>query len=417
MPPMADDLPTPAAARPPAASDAGAQGGDAAEAAATISLSPPSATAAPPDRLHLHMPVDVRSASLAVLAVLAVLVAMRMAAPLLIPLLLGVAVSYALSPTIDRLERLHLPRAVAAALLLGAIGGGIGGTAFVLSDDAAALVESLPAAAQKVRRAVRAQRGGEESTIDKVQRAASEMEKAAEEGGARPAVTPRGVTRVTIEKGHFDIGDWLWSGTMGLATTLGQAGVVLFLAFFLLASGNSFRRKLVKIAGPTFARRRITVQVLDEINEQIHRHLRVQLTVSVIVGVATTLAFLAVGLEQAMVWGVAALVLNFIPYIGSLVLALGAAIVAFVQFGKVDMALLISGISLLIHLISGNLLTPWLSSRASRMNAVTVFVGVLFFGWLWGLWGLLLGVPVLAALKAVCDRVEELKPIGELMGQ
>ncbi len=366
-------------------------------------------------RVHLHMPVDVRSVSLAVLAVIASLAALHLASPVVIPLLLGLTVSYALSPAVDRLERLRLPRVLGAALLLGAIGGGAAWTAYALSDDATQLVESLPAATQKVREAVRAQRGRSESAIDKVQRAAAQLEQAAQEGSAAPAAA-RGVTRVSIERPRFDVKDYLWSGTLGVAASAGQAVMVFFIAYFLMVSGNTFRRKMVKLAGPTFAQKRITVEVLDEITAQIHRYLLVQLFTSVLVGVAIWLAFWAVGLEYAAVWGVVAFVLNFVPYLGTLVLAAGSALVAFVQFGTVDGALLLAGISMGLHVISGNLLMPWLTSRTSRMNAVAVFVGVLAFGWLWGLWGLLLAVPVMAAIKAVCDRVDELKAIGELLG-
>ncbi len=376
--------------------------------------SPPApATEAPPSLLQ--SPVDVRSVSLALLATIATLFALHVGSAVFIPLLLGVTLSYALSPLVDRLERLRLPRPLGAALLIGAIAGGIGWAAFSLSDDATALIESLPAATQKVRESVRAQRG-HESAIDKVQRAATDLEQAAQEGAVPRPAAPRGVTRVTIERARFDIKDYLWTGTLGAVTALGQALVVAFIAYFVLASGSSFRRKVVKIAGPTFARRRITVQVLDEITEQIHRYLLVQVLISVLVGIATWLAFLAIGMEHAAVWGVAAFVLNFVPYIGSLALAGGAGLVAFVQFGSLNMALAAAGITLLIHGVTGNLLTPWLTSRTNRLNAVTVFVGVLAFGWLWGIWGLLLGVPILTTVKAVCDRVEDLQPIGELLG-
>ncbi len=374
------------------------------------------ATQAEMPRLHLHMPVDVRSASLAVLAVIATLAVLHLASAVFIPLLLGLAVSYALSPLVDRLERLHLPRVLGAALLLGAIVSGTGGTLYALSDDATALIESLPEATQKVRTALREQRGRGESPIDKVQRAATQLEQAAQEGAAAPAAA-RGVTRVSIERSRFDIKDYLWSGTLGVAASIGQAVVVVFIAYFLLASGNSFRRKMVKIAGPTFAQKRITVEVLDEITQQIHRYLLVQLFTSVLVGLAIWAAFAAVGLEHAAVWGVLAFVLNFVPYLGTLALAGGAGLVAFVQFGTVNGVLLVAGIAMGLHLVTGNLLTPWLTSRTSRMNAVAVFVGMLAFGWLWGVWGLLLGVPVLAAVKAVCDRVDDLKPIGEMLGE
>ena len=366
--------------------------------------------------LRLHMPIDVRSFSLALLALAATLFLLHWASAVFIPIMLGLTLSYALDPLVTRLERFHVPRVIAAALLLLSLVSGLGWTAYSLSSDASALLESLPAATQKVHAAMRARGPGASSAMDQVQKAATTLEQAAQAGGPAPAANARGVTRVSIERSHFNLQDYLWTGTLGLLASLGQAVVVVFIAFFLLASGNSFRRKLVHIAGPTFARRRLTVQTLDEISGQIQRYLLVQLFTSAVVGVTIWLAFMAIGLEHAAVWGVVAFVLDFVPYLGAVVLTTGAGLVAFVQFGSIDMVFLASGIALGVHTLSGNLLMPWLSSRSSRMNAVTVFIGVLAFGWLWGLWGLLLGVPILASIKAVCDRVDELKPVGELLG-
>jgi len=209
--------------------------------------------------------------------------------------------------------------------------------------------------------------------------------------------------------------DYLMNQMPAMLAALGQATIVVFLTFFLLASGDSFRRKIVSLAGPTFARRKITFQVLEEITDQVQRYLRVQVLISVIVGIATGLAYWAIGVEHAAVWGVLAFLLNFIPYLGSIVVTGASALAGFVQFGSVDMALLLGGISIALHTVSGNLLAPWLTSRASRLNPVAVFVGVLAFGWLWGVWGLLLGTPVMLIVKAVCDRVDDFRPLGALL--
>lgn len=374
------------------------------------------APAPEPDRLYLHMPIDVRSASLAVIAVLASIYALHWASAVFIPLLLGLMFSYALSPVVDRLQRWHVPRALAAAVLLIAVVGSLGSMVYSLSDDATALLESLPDAAQKLRDSMRVTRGAPEGRMEKVQRAAAKIEQAVEETGSAAPPASKSVTRVQIERPHFNIKDYLWSGTLGLVGLVGQAMVVFFVTFFLLASGDSFRRKMVKIAGPTFSKKKITIQVLDEITGHIQRYLLVQILTSVLVGVATWLAFLWIGLEHAAVWGVAAAVLDLVPYLGSIVTSSGAALVGFLQFGTLGMAALVGGASLVIHTFSGNLVTPWLVSRASRMNPVVIFVGVLAWGWLWGIWGLLLGAPLLMAVKAVCDRVEDLKPVGELLG-
>jgi predicted PurR-regulated permease PerM len=199
-------------------------------------------------------------------------------------------------------------------------------------------------------------------------------------------------------------------------TAAGQLTLVAFLTFFALCSGDTFRRKLVKIAGNSLSKKRVTVHVLDDITGHIQRYLLVQIASSALVGVATGLAFWAIGLENAAVWGILAAVTNLIPYVGSVIVMGASALVAFLQFNGVEMALGVGGTSLLIHTLVGNLLVPWLTSRTSRMNPVAVFIGVIFWGWLWGIWGLLLGIPIMMVVKSICDRVEDLQPIGELLG-
>lgn len=373
---------------------------------------------APPaeqSRVLLHMPVDVRSASLVLLAALACIFMLRWASAVFIPLMVGILFSYGLSPIVDWLALRRIPRALSAALLVIGIVFGVGATVYSLSDDTGKLVESLPVAAQKLRDAVRAQRG-KTDTLATVQKAASQLEQAAEETN-RAAPVGRGVQRVQIERPKFDIKDHLWTGTLGLLAMLGQVGTVALITFFLMASGDTFRRKLVKLAGPTLSRKKITLQALNEIHAQIQRYMVVQIFTSGLVGLATWLCFWAIGLENAAVWGIAAGVLNLVPYIGSVLVTAGSAMVGFLQFGTLDMALVVAGISLMINSIEGFLLTPWLTSRASKMNPVAIFVGVLAWGWLWGAWGLLLGVPILMVIKAVCDRVDDLKPVGELLGE
>jgi predicted PurR-regulated permease PerM len=365
------------------------------------------------------MPVDVRSASLALLAALACLYTLYWAKAVFIPVLLGLLSSYALTPVVDILERLRIPRAIASAVLLLSIVAGLGWTAYKLSDDASELIASLPEVAQKFRQTMQRPDGTTTqpaTPLDQVQQAATELEKTGESNAGTTAHDTRGVTRVQMERAKFNVQDYFWSGTLGLAALAGQATVVLFLTFFLLASGDSFRRKLVKIVGPTLTEKKLTVQALDEITEQIQRYMLVQVFTSALVAIATSLCFLWIGVQHAAVWGLVAGVLNFIPYIGSVVFTVASAAVGLMQFGSLESAALIAAVSLALHTLSGYVLTPWLTSRTSRMNAVSVFVGVLAWGWLWGLWGLLLGVPILMAVKSVCDRIEDLKPVGELLG-
>jgi predicted PurR-regulated permease PerM len=361
--------------------------------------------------------VGLRSASLMLLAVLAALFALQWARAVVVPVLLGLTFSYALTPIVSALVRCHLPRALSAAVVLLSIVGATAAIGWSIKDDTAALFETLPDVAQKLRQEIGRQRAvGAVSTLEKVQQAAAEIERAAQDSSTRQVGANRTVTRVQIEPTHFNVRDHLWSGTLGLMSGLGQLTVVVFITFFLLASGDTFRRKMVKIAGPTFGQKRLTLEAMDQIDRQIQRYLLVQVLASVLVGVATWLAFEAIGLEHAAVWGALSFVLNFIPYFGSIAVTGVSAVLAFVQFASLEMMLLVAGASLLIHTVSGQILTPWLTARATRMNPVVVFVGVLAWGWLWGLGGLFLGMPILMAVKAVCDRVDDLKPVGELLG-
>jgi predicted PurR-regulated permease PerM len=193
--------------------------------------------------------------------------------------------------------------------------------------------------------------------------------------------------------------------------------LILFLVYFLLASGDLYRRKLVKLAGPSLAQKKIPLQILTEIERQISAFLLVQLFTSTVVAVASWLAFRALGLQQAAVWGILAGLFNSIPYFGPVIVSSSTAAVAALQFGNVHMTLLVSGVALAITTLEGFVLTPWLTSRTARMNAVAIFVGLLFWGWVWNVWGMLLAVPMLVVIKAICDHVEDFKPVSELLGE
>jgi predicted PurR-regulated permease PerM len=369
---------------------------------------------AQPRRQAWRTLIERRSSALIVIALLGCVYTLHWASAVFIPLMFGLMFSYALAPVVDRMQRWRIPRAAGAGLLILSLLAGVGSLIYSLSDDATELIEELPAAAQKLRQRLRSVQSEPEGAIEKVQKAATHLQQAAEDR-AKGAAATKGVTRVQIERPKFNVNDYLWAGTLGLFGLVGQTVIVAFLTFFMLITGDSFRRKLVKIA-PSFTEKRMTVEALDEITRQIQRYLLVQLFVSVLVGIATWLVFLWIGLEHAGAWGVVAGVLNLIPYIGSIVVTAGATLLAFLQFGTIEMTLLVGGASLVIQIVEGYLLAPLLAGRIARMNPVVVFAGVLLWGWLWGVWGMLLGLPILMVVKVVCDRVDDLKPVGELLG-
>jgi predicted PurR-regulated permease PerM len=360
-----------------------------------------------------NVDVSVRSVSLTIIAFAATMYLLHWAQEAFIPIVLSVLLSYALDPIVGWVMRLYVPRVAAAAVVVTLVGGMLGYGIYSLSDDATAMVGQLPEAAQRLRRIM--ERDGGPGAVEQVQKAAAELQKTADQAtGPNPA--PKNVTRVQIEEPTINVREYITWGSAGLLTFGGQAVLVFFFVFFLLASGDLFKRKLVKLAGPSLEKKRITVQILDEINRQIARFLLVRVVTSVIVGIATWLAFWAIGLKQAALWGALAGIFNSVPYLGPVIVAVGTAVVAFLQFGTIGMASYVAGISLAITSLEGWLLTPWLTSRTARTNEVAIFVGLIFWSFVWGVWGTLLAVPMLVAVKAYCDHIEDLKPIGELLG-
>ena len=368
-----------------------------------------------PPAFALPVPIDIRSAALTVLAGLAVVLMLQYAQAVIIPIVLGLLVSYALDPIVAALERRRLPRPVGAALLLCALVASSGYLLYGLRGEANALIGQLPEAARRLRHLVETDQPKTSNAIQQVQQAANELQKAAAPGAPPPA--PKGVTRVQVESPPFDLDGYLMWGSLGIAAAAGQLVLILFLVYFLLASGDLYRRKLVKIVGPSLTKKKITVQILLEIDRQIELFLLVQIFTSTIVAIATWLAFRWLGVPQAAMWGLLAGIFNSIPYFGPVIVTVATAGVGFIQFGTLRMALIVGATALVITSLEGLLLTPWLTSRAARMNAVAVFVGLLFWGWIWNVWGMLLAVPMLMVMKAVCDHVEDFQGLGELLGE
>jgi len=193
--------------------------------------------------------------------------------------------------------------------------------------------------------------------------------------------------------------------------------MVLFLTYFLLLSGDTYKRKLVRLAGPSLSNRKITVHVLDDINESIQRYMFMLLATNMLVGLLTWIALHWIGLENAGAFATAAGLLHIIPYVGPAVTAAGIGVAAFMQFDTFLTALLVAVASLAIATFVGYFVTTWMTGRIARMNTAAVFVSLLFWAWLWGVWGLLLSIPITVIVKVVAQHVEQLEPVAELLGE
>jgi predicted PurR-regulated permease PerM len=367
--------------------------------------------------VDVEAPVGVHNLPVTVLAVVAVVLLLQFASSVFIPIVIATLISYSLMPLVTSLQKRGIPPALGAGvvviLLLTVIGLGV----YSLSGQVGEIIDQVPVAAQRLRTRIhehQAERGG---VVSKVQRAAKEVDKTANE--AAPSSTPvqPQVTQVTVVQPPFSLSNYLWSGSMTVLNVLGQAVLILFLVYFFLVTGDLYKRKLVKLAGPHLSEKKLTVQILDEINRQIESFMRVQVLTSTVVAILTGAALWWFGLDQYIVWGLMAGIFNSIPYLGPVIVTGGLGTVAFLQFDDIPKTLTICGVAFLITSLEGFLLTPALMSRAARINSAAIFTGLLFWSWIWGVWGTILAVPMLMMLKAVCDHIEDLQPIGELLGE
>jgi predicted PurR-regulated permease PerM len=358
--------------------------------------------------------VAVRTFALTVLTILASTLALQWARPLLVPILIGILISYALDPMVRRLVAWNMPHAVAATSVFIVTLSGVALFGYALSRPLLSVADRLPSAAQELREAIESWRAGAPGPVTKVQQAAKELQKLSGAESPPAAARPK-IPTVAIERKPFDIGEYLWEGSLSVTAFLAETVVVLFLALYLLLAGDTFRRRFVEIAGPRFSQKKNALQILDVIGLQISRYLFVRAVISGFVGVGTFAAFWTIGLAEPAVWGVAAGLLNVIPYIGPAAVTAAAGVAAFVQFHSVPVALLTMSAATAVACVEAYVLTPWLMSRTGEMNPAAVFIGLVFWGWLWGLPGLFLAVPIMMVLKAVSDHVDALQPLATIM--
>lgn len=349
--------------------------------------------------------------ALTAIAVVVVIAAIGAAEPFLVPVVAGTLLSYTLRPLVTMLERGRIPRVAGAAIVIAVLVGVTSASIYAMRDDLNDAMAKLPAAARKVRLATTAAAREPAGPVSNMKAVAVELDRAASEAAGKTAPAPTASTGVTAQ-----IQSWVAQQSGQALAVLAQILVAVLLSFFLLASGDTFRRKVTKLAGASLARRRVTVEVMNDIDVQIQRYMATLLITNLLIGLATWAGLALVGVPNPGMWGAVTGVLHVIPYAGTLIAALLVGVAAFVEGGTVSSAMLAIAVVVGIAEAIGVGFTTWLQGRASRMNPVAVFVGVLFFGWLWGGWGLLLGMPILAVLKSISDRVEAMHPVSEFLG-
>ena len=371
------------------------------------------APAAPQAPVPVVQRPQVAKIALVVIAVGVTIALLRWGQAFFVPLLLGIFTGYAFRPWVSALARLHIPRALGAALTMCCVAALVVAALYSLREGAMELTQQLPEAARKVG-GILGKQSNAAKPLAQIHRAAKELDKAAAEATgvaaprSTPAAAPPGLAVMTAEKLLLGMA----SGALSVSLELGMGGL---LAYFLLAGGDAFRRKVISIAGPTLARRRITVELLDEIDVQIQRALMVMLVTNVLIAFTVSGLFAAMGMQRAVMWGTLAGVLHIVPYVGASVAAAAAAAIGLVQLGDAGQALTLAAGTLGICVLIGFGFSLVLQGDVSRMSSMVMLTGLLFFGWLWGGWGVLLGLPALAVIKAIADRVASLQPLAKLM--
>ncbi|EIM30388.1 AI-2E family transporter [Microvirga lotononidis] len=349
------------------------------------------------------VPKGIRSVGLLVLSVLAVVYTLYFGKEIILPIALAVVLKLLLQPAMRLLhERLHVPQALSALLLILVVFGAIASVGFAVSLPASGWIqrapESLPLLKEKL--AVLRQ------PLDFLQQGLNELENvtsaASQDGGAQT---------VTVKQAS-GLGGSLASGT---ATMLSRFFTTMIMLFFLLASGDRLLRGFVEVL-PRFSDKRQAVEIATEIQENITGYLLTITMMNAVVGVATGLAMWACGLGTPLLWGATAFLLNYIPILGPMAGLVIFFIAGVLSFGWPWYALIPAGIYLLIHVAEGETITPMLLAKRFTLNPVLVIISLFFWHTLWGIPGALLAVPLLAMMKIVADRVEPLKPVGHIIG-
>jgi len=360
--------------------------------------------------------VEARGLALGVLASLAFIFALSWARAFAIPLLLGIVLSYTLYPLVAWLEAIRIPRVIGTVIVMAGVLSALAFGVYSLRGQMQTIIGQLPVAATKLSAGLAGIRAGPIGNMQIMQNAATQMEKAAAQAGSAAAPPRQAATHVIVDQPTFKLSTFLWRSSMDTLEALGQAAMVIFLVFFLLVGGDRFKRNLVRVTGPQLSRKKITLHILNDINHSIQKYLLMLLTTNLLIALLTWAVFRWLGLENAGAWAAAAGLLHIVPFLGPVVIALATATAAFIQFDSPAMALLVAGASLAIATVIGTFVTTWMTGRIANLNSAAVFISLMFWGWLWGIWGMLLSVPILVIVKVVSQHVEQLHPVAELLG-
>lgn len=369
---------------------------------------PPPPKAPEPDppeivKMFDYLPSSMRGQSLVLLGIFVLLLffTLHLARDILVPIVLALLLNMLLSPLVQRLRRLGIPSPIGAVTVMMTVAGAVIWGGYALSGPAAEWVERAPQSVRQIEYKLRSLK----RPVEQVQKATEQVENLAAPPGASPP--PK------VEVRRFNLGEFL---AVSISKLAAQTMVVVFLLFFLLASGDFFMRRLVK-ALSTGQEKRRAVGIARDIQRDVSAYLSTVTAINIGLGVVTSGAMWAVGLPNPVLWGALMTALNFLPYVGPTVMVAVVGIVGLLTFDSAAQALLPSAIMFAVTSIEGNFLTPYLLGRRLTLHPAVVFLSMVLWGWLWGVPGALLAVPLLVSFKIFADHVEALQGVSIFLGR
>ena len=349
-------------------------------------------------------PVDVRSITLTGIFVLLVFYTLYFTRDFILPVVLAFLLTFLLAPVVRGLHRIRIPETIGAALVILAVLSGVVYGVYSLSGPARDWIERAPDGLRRVERRVR----DLQRPVSEVREAAEQVQEQVEEMAGQGR---RRSTEVQVEGRTL-------TGVVFTQTQAFLAGAVvtIILLYFLLASGDLFLRKLVRVL-PRLSDKKAAIEIARDMEDHVSKYLVTMTLINTALGIAVGAAMRLAGMPNPVLWGVTAAVLNFVPYLGPVVTLGMIALVSLLTFEDLGRALVAPALYLGLNAVEGYLVTPMLLGRRLLLNPVVIFMGIIFWGWLWGIPGALLAVPILVSFKIFCDHIEPLSPIGEFLGR
>ena len=351
------------------------------------------------DITRLTVGIDVRSIALVGLFIIAIVFALYSARAFLLPIAVAILLDFLLSPVVRWLRRLNIPEPISAALVLLSLLGVMGVTAYNLAAPAAQWMQRGPEGMAEVRRKFETLR----RPVEQVTQAAQQVQNATGQQSTTPTVKVQGQTFASR----------IFGGTLNM---LAFALSVLFLTYFLLASGDLFLQKLIRVL-PQFRDKKRAVSIAREIEAQVSTYILSTTAVNTGLGIVTAIAVGLLGLPNPALWGLVVALLNYMPYVGAIASMALLGLAALLTFDTVGRAIVVPVVFWAINMVESNLVTPLVLSHRLQLNTVALFIGMTFWWFVWGIPGALMAVPMMAVIKIFCDHFDSLAPVGEFLGR